>query len=156
MQGQSYRQIASAFLGRPVEEIDGSRSSGAQEIPSAFKFISEVIEYGLASDAGCLLAVHELSNPGSPVPIALATLPLCIRNGTDSIGALAWFRFGLRQRVCAHELSKHFPLPPHLTDDLSAKDWIRQRRAAWLNSPQADESPLLAAARAIIISRESF
>ena len=46
------------------------------------------------------------------VPECLQALPLCIRNGCDELSVLAWFRFGLRQRVCAHAF-RSIPTPQH-------------------------------------------
>lgn len=158
MRGDNYRAIGSYLLSIPVKEINNKRTSGAQPIPTVFKFIREVIEYGLALDAGCFVSVHEAAtaDTGTSVPEPLAALPLCIRNGCDSISTLAWFRFGLRQRVCAHELARFFPIPPDIADDISRSQWVYDMRRMWLANTDLIESDVLTAARTIITSGEGF
>lgn len=158
MRGESYQAIASILLDIPESEIDNKRTSGAQPIPTVFKFIREVIEFGLALDAGCFVAIHEAAtdDAGTPAPEQLAALPLCIRNGCDSLSSLAWFRFGLRERVCAHELARFFPIPSVVADDTARAKWVRDTRGKWLENNEVIETDVLAAARTIITSGEGF
>ncbi|MFW6116636.1 MAG: DEAD/DEAH box helicase, partial [bacterium] len=88
MQGASYAELASVFLGLdPEEPVDNSRSSAAHHpIPKVFGFLRQVVDT-LAIDAGCLAAVHELgvTDQGEPLPDGLQALPLCIRYGCDPV-----------------------------------------------------------------------
>ncbi|GAG48604.1 unnamed protein product, partial [marine sediment metagenome] len=109
MSGTSYAVIAREYLGLGEGEISNERSSGVHPIPSVLGFIRDVVDH-LAIDAGCFLAIQEWleadgSFESSIIPDELRGLPLCIRNGCDSLGTLSWFRFGYRQRVVAHALN---------------------------------------------------
>lgn len=154
LDGQSYAQIASTLTTSDITDIKPDRTSGAQPIPRVFKFVKEVVEYGLALDAGVLVAAYESSLDlldDSSVPEELAALPLCIRNGCNSVGTLAWFRFGFRQRVCARELQEHFTVPDSIVSDSERAKWVRKKRADWLNGrTQVIETSLLVAARKTI------
>ncbi|MBV6505493.1 MAG: hypothetical protein ILNGONEN_01055 [Syntrophorhabdaceae bacterium] len=155
MKGASYAHIAQSYLGLPAEKITSSRSSGP--IPQIFGFLRKVID-PLAIDAGCFLAIHEFATSeneenNSSTPVNLQSLPLCIRNGCDSLSTLSWFRFGYRQRVCAHALAKAFPIPKSLIDDAARAKWVRQMRQKWLNDRiKVDEktNPLLGYTKIVI------
>lgn len=150
MRGAPYAELAQGYFGKAPEEISNSRTQGGADIPAVFKFRQKVIE-PLALDAGCFVAIHELAQSEQDgeevsVPEALAALPLCIRNGCDSLHVLSWFRFGYRQRVCAHELARAFRIPENLADDSARRDWVRGAMSSWRDDviePDYDRHPLL-------------
>jgi hypothetical protein len=156
MQGESYATIAQAYLGLSSDQITNKRSSGSHPIPAVLKFLRDVVD-NLAIDAGCFLAIHEyVSHEGEQEPAALpetlGALPLCIRNGCDSLGSLAWYRFGYRQRVCAHALEAAFPVPAELKNDEERMLWVMRTRRQWLSDTLvAENHPLLSYAKTAIL-----
>lgn len=158
MHGADYSEIAQAYLGIPVTGVNNRRTAGDQPIPTVFKFISEVINR-LAMDAGCFLAIIEQAvydQGKANVPETLQSLPLCIRNGCDSLGTLTWFRYGYRQRSCAHAFQRAFPVPQDLQDDSSRIAWVQQTRREWLaGNQQFPLEPLLDQARIIVTEARS-
>jgi len=136
MAGKSYTEIAKSYLRRTLKRFTNGRSAGQQPLPAVFRFIEKVV-VPLAIDAGCFLAVQECWVNDSPVnqqvPDALQALPLCIRNGCDSLDSLAWFRFGYHQRICAHALAKELPIPPFIYGDTARSEWVRRVRSMWLS-----------------------
>lgn len=152
MQGHSYAQLAHKYLGISFDDMTNSRSKGDNPIPSIFKFLGKVVDQ-LAIDAGCFLALIQFSTYGdneSIIPEALQSLPLCIKNGCHTLGVLSWYRFGFRQRVCAHALEQYFPVPIELTSDKERANWVRRKRRQWLESDDTS-SELLNYSRTIII-----
>lgn len=152
MQGNTYADIAKKFLGlSSSEEINNKRSGGAQPIPAVFGFLSKVVG-NLAIDAGCFLAIHELSINGEDrdLPASLQGLPLCIRNGLNSVGALSWYRFGYRERVCAHAFQRLFPVPADLKNDAERATWVKQQRKEWLQGNIHSDEPVLEYAKTVI------
>lgn len=153
MQGATYASIAQAYLGLSPDQVTESRSKGDDPIPSVLSFVRNIVDL-LAIDAGCFVALHELAvnrNSVSSVPESLQGLPLCIRNGCDSLGSLSWYRFGYRQRLCAHALERVFPVPRELADDTERANWVRQTRRGWLSGRlYAENEPILAYARTVI------
>jgi len=154
MRGATYADLARSFLGMSPEVlVINKRSSAAHHpIPKVFGFLRQVVN-NLAIDAGCLAAVHELGVTGqeNPLPDGLQALPLCIRNGCDSIGVLAWYRFGYRQRICAHAFQAVFPLPDDLADDSARAAWVREKHRQWLaDEVDASAYPVLEHARTVI------
>lgn len=156
MQGTSYADMASAYLGLQTGEITNRRNTGDAPIPAVLRFLRDVIDR-MAIDAGCFLALHEsamgaASGTVVSLPEPIQALPLCIRNGCDSLGALSWYRFGYRQRICAHALQRAFPVPERLTGDAQRAEWVRRARSAWLaGTVVASGEPLLACARTVIL-----
>jgi hypothetical protein len=154
MSGESYAKIGGRLFGTDPSSYGPKRSDGARGIPPVFKFIGEVIERNLAVDAGCFLALHEgwldAEYPELSSPEALQALPLCIRNGCSSLDQLAWFRFGFRQRVCAHALANSFPMPVSIADDIGRAQFVRTTRRVWLDGSDTPANPLLSAARTVI------
>ncbi len=156
MQGRPYNEIGALLLGREPETFDSNRTGGGGSLTPVFKFIGDVIDRRLALDAGCLLALVESwleAEGGDAVPEELQGLPLCIRNGADRLNVLAWFRFGYRQRTCAHALNAAFPLPPGLVGDSERASAVRDLRRNWLRMrPDFDTPPaLLDAARVVVL-----
>jgi len=155
MKGASYSEIAQLYLGLSKDQVSNKRSSGAHPIPAVLKFIREVVE-SLAIDAGCFLALHEFgtrreAGPSEQVPEPLQGLPLCIRNGCDSLGTLSWYRFGFRERVCAHAFEVAFPVPPTLTNDFQRAQWVISTRREWLaDRLEARNQPILDHAMTVI------
>lgn len=98
--------------------------------------------------AGGLLAIAEQILEGD-VPLALASLPMCIKYGCDSPETLAWFRFGVRLRKPSRLLSTKFPPPEMQTDD-QLRDWVRNARGEWLKADLIDEDHVLKATRVFI------
>jgi hypothetical protein len=136
MQGATYSEIAQVYLGISSDDVHNRRSSGNHPIPAVMKFIREIVET-LSIDAGCLLAIQEYALQGRDqielaTPEALQALPLCIRNGCDSLGSLAWYRFGLRERLCAHAFEQAFPVPPDMRNDSERAQWVIANRRDWL------------------------
>ncbi|HDX9635621.1 TPA: DEAD/DEAH box helicase [Bacillus cereus] len=137
MEGAEYKQIAELLLQKEINSQN--RSSGSNPIPTVFKFIKEVIE-PIAIDAGCFLALNELGVfRDEEIPESLQALPLAIRNGCNSLGALSWFRFGIRQRKCAHVLEENFPVPVDITNDSNRASWIRKSRMEFLNGSKQED-----------------
>lgn len=154
MQGVTYAEMARVYLGLPDEEqITNKRSSGSHHpIPIIFGFLRKVV-HPLAIDAGCFLAIQEfaLYGEGDDIPETLQALPLCIRNGCDSLGSLSWYRFVYRQRICAHALEAAFPVPKDLKDDGERAKWVRQTREEWLSGRlMAEAYPILGYAMTVI------
>ena len=153
MHGATYAEIARSYLGLPSDAaVATGRSSGSQPIPRVFGFLRKVV-YPLAIDAGCFLAIQEFSTygDGGDVPETLQSLPLCIRNGCDSVGTLAWFRFAYRQRTCAHAFEAAFPVPRELRTDQACARWVKQTRRRWLSGElTADGYPILGRAMTVI------
>jgi len=153
MHGATYASIAQAYLGLSPDQVTDSRSKGDDPIPSVLSFVRNIADL-LAIDAGCFVALHELAvnrNTVSSVPETLQGLPLCIRNGCDSLGSLSWYRFGYRQRLCAHALERVFPVPREIANDTARANWVRQTRREWLSGRLAAENePVLAYARTVI------
>ncbi len=154
MEGRSFAEIGAALFGTTASDCSSARGDGARGLPPVFKFVGDLIERTLAVDAGCFLALHEClfeaEHPGVTVPESLQALPLCVRNGCDSLDVLAWFRFGLRQRVCAHALAKAFPVPGDVQDDKGRATFIRSTRRRWLAEEPEGIVPLLDFARVIV------
>jgi hypothetical protein len=140
MNGATYAAIAAKFLSMPEAKVENARSGGP--IPDVFKLISEVVDNAMALDAGCFVAICELALAAQAVDTSgleqLQALPLCIRNGVNSVDTLAWFQHGVRQRVCAHALSSHFPVPLGIEDDTARAQWVRKRFRAWLKEDTED------------------
>ena len=158
MEGASYAEMAKVFLSIPVESpVDNARSSASHHpIPKIFGFLRQIV-YRLSIDVGCLVAVYELGvmEQDDSLPDSLQALPLCICNGCDSIGALAWYRFGYRERMCAHAFQRVFPLPENLVDDSSRAEWVRDKRREWLKDEiDTPVYPLLNDARIVIENSE--
>ncbi len=154
MQGGTYKQISARLYGTPLAEVSNQRGDGGRGLPPVFKFVSEVVERALAIDAGLLLALVECwleaEQPEVVPPDDLKVLPLCVRNGCDTHTSLSWFRFGFRQRACAHAFARVFPLPQDATDDRSRAAFVRETRRQWL-ATEAEEPPgLLDHARVVI------
>ena len=125
MTGQSMAEIASAVVGaQPGEPLSTERTQG-KPLPKALALTRESFSR-IAIIAGGFLAVAEQLFHNN-TPIALASLPMCIKYGFDSPGSLAWFRFGIRLRRPAHFLASQFPVPPLNTDE-EMKDWVRESR----------------------------
>ena len=161
MRGESYASIAEAYLELAPDQITESRSTGNDPIPTVLSFVRNITDM-LAIDAGCFLAIHELAvhreNGGTPqVSEKLQALPLCIRNGCDSLGNLSWYRFGYRQRFCAHALERAFPVPGNLENDSARADWVRRTRRDWIAGRlNGVEEPILYYAKTIIQGTESY
>jgi hypothetical protein len=159
MSGASYTAVGAQLYGIDPSSYTSKRSDGARGIPPVFKFVGEIVERNLATDAGCFLALHEgwleAAHPGVPCPETLQALPLCVRNGCSTLDELAWFRFGFRQRVCAHALAKAFPIPSVVSNDEGRAEYVRDARHMWLNNQAPDTDPLLGFARTVITEGSS-
>ncbi|MFZ5497062.1 MAG: DEAD/DEAH box helicase [Verrucomicrobiota bacterium] len=133
MQGDTYADLAALYLGHKPEDIESARGTG-KPLPAVFAFVRDVLEM-LARDAGCFVALNEhalkVDEPEFVLPEALQALPLCIRYGCDSLGVLAWYRFGYRQRHSAHALARAFGVPA-VSDDGERARWIAKTRYRWM------------------------
>ena len=147
MQGKSYVEISSIITGDSIEDISSDRTSG-KPIPRVLS-LSHDAWSALSLIAGGLLAIAEQILEGD-VPLALASLPMCIKYGCDSPETLAWFRFGVRLRRPSRLLSTKFPPPEMKTDD-ELRDWVGEARKGWLKADLIDEDPVLMAARIFVI-----
>lgn len=131
MNGSTYADMAAAFLSCGVEEIHSRRSQGQAPIPAIFSFVGRALHH-LSIYAGALLVILEESHYSSDEVGEMPLLPLCIRNGCRSRDSWAWFRYGYRNRMVAHEFAARFPIPGTTKDDGDVESWIRQRRKEWL------------------------
>jgi superfamily II DNA/RNA helicase len=150
MQGKSYVEISSIITGISEEDIPSERTSG-KVIPRVLSITHDSWSR-LSLVAGGLLAIAEQILEGD-VPLALASLPMCIKYGCDSPGTLAWFRFGVRLRRPSRLLSIKFPPPVVKTDD-QLKEFVRGARTGWLNDDSVEEEPELVATRIFITGDE--
>lgn len=152
MQGSTYADIAKDYLGWPDDKpFVNKRNSGSHPIPAVFGFLRKVVN-PLAIDAGCFIAIHELgvNEEETALPDALQALPLCVRNGCNSLGVLSWYRFGYRERVCAHAFQTTFPLTDDLPDDSARAEWVRRKREQWLAGREQAEVQVLEYAKIVI------
>ena len=147
MKGKSYIDISSIATGDSIKDTSTDRTAG-KPIPRVLS-ISHDLWSSLSLIAGGLLAIVEQILEGD-VPLALASLPMCIKYGCDSPETLAWFRFGVRLRRPSRLLSTKFP-PPEMQTDEQLRDWVRNARGEWLNADLIDEDHVLKAIRVFII-----
>lgn len=154
MEGKPLTEVGSALFGAPANGFTSKRSDAARGLPPVFKFLGDIVDRAMSIDAGCFLALHECwlaaERPGISVPESLQALPLCIRNGCDSLDVLAWFRFGFRQRMCAHALAEAFPLPADVAGDAARAQAVRDLRREWLRAEPNGDASLLDFARVIV------
>src|SRR6185369_1801185 len=113
MDGNNYLQVAQALLGVGPEALHNRRSQGHAPIPAVFSFVGQVLHH-LSIFAGALLVVLEESNLMDGELGEMPSLPICIRNGCSSPGALAWFRHGYRNRIAAREFAQLYPIPAEI------------------------------------------
>jgi hypothetical protein len=137
MAGDSVAEIASIMTGGSVSDIVSTRNAG-NPLPKALA-LSHEIWSSLSLIAGGFLAVAE--QIVDAVPLSLASLPMCIKYGSDSPGSLAWFRFGLRLRRPSHALAIRFP-PPALEGDEALREWVQSNRQNWLISEESEDEIL--------------
>jgi hypothetical protein len=135
MSGKPIAEIASLMTGDELVSITPVRNEGKKPIPKALALTSDTWS-ALSLVAGGFLSVAEQLLDGA-VPMALASLPMCIKYGCDTPGTLGWFRFGVRLRRPAHLLAARFP-PPADLDDEQLNNWVRATRRDWLNSDVDD------------------
>lgn len=153
LNGETFTALAQTFCS--LETVVPDRSS-AKPLPTIFAVVRNVFE-PLARDAGCLVSLIEhdwQSEIGEDIALAeeLEALPLCLRSGCGSMDALAWYRFGYRQRRAAHVLAKLFPVPEEIATDTERANWIRESRSESLLG-ETDLSlidPLLESVRTIL------
>ena len=158
MKGENYISIAKEYLGLNQAQVNAKRSKGDDPIPAVLNFVREIVEM-LAIDAGCFVAIQEFSihgkNNEQPLSETLQALPLCIRNGCNSLGNLSWYRFGYRQRFCAHVLEKAFPLPNDLENDAARSEWVRNTRRDWLSGKiMIAEEPIIGYIKTVLKEME--
>jgi hypothetical protein len=137
MRGAPLAAIAQKYLNLEAHEISNKRSDGRHPIPAVLKFLRDIVD-PLSIDAGCFLAINEAILAGahqesSTLPESLQALPLCIRNGCDSLGTLTWYRVGYRERIAAHEFEKNFPVPSDLTVEHERVAWVLETRRRWIS-----------------------
>ncbi len=157
LHGESYSSIAQIYLNLNNHQINNKRSKGNDPIPAVFGFIQRII-YQLAIDAGCFIAILEMGmtfESGASLPETLQALSLCIRHGCDSLGTLAWYRFGYRQRACAHALQRSFPVPQEIINDSERSEWVKETKRNWLASEIPAEDPLINYAKIILTQVEN-
>ncbi len=152
MSGSTYAEIASVFLGIEPEVVNGKRSQGQNHIPAIFSFVGKVLHH-LSIYAGALLVILEesdlLSNQLGEMPL----LPLCIRNGCNSRDSLAWFRYGYRNRIVAHEFAQIYPIPMTIQDDNELKSWVKRQLRKWISEDTGEaEVDALRSVRTILNS----
>ena len=156
MRGETYAEIAQRYFGLAHDDVISIKRGTGEPIPGVFGFLRKIVDR-LAVDAGCFLAIQEFAIYGegganAPIPETLQALPLCIRNGCDNLDVLAWYRFGFRNRVCAHAFARAFPLPADVITDSGRATWVRKTRGKWLTGGlTAEDEPILAHAKTIIL-----
>lgn len=139
MSGQPYANVARILFDNPALPVSDGRGSNAV-IPYTLSFVDSTLSYSLAIDAGCLLALLQehfcTYQPRRDVPEALRALSFCIRNGCDRIDVLAWYRFGIPYRVCAHALARKFPMPAGTAEGQERIRWVKDTLRKWLDRPE--------------------
>lgn len=151
MNGKSYALMAAFLLEKDLADIDGKRNQG-HPIPAIFSFVSQALHH-LSIYAGALQAIIEGSNLLNGNLGQLPLFPLCIRNGCNNRESLAWFRYGYRNRMIAHEFARIYPVPAEIQDEASIRDWIANVKRNWLNAiPEENESLVLRSARVMSAS----
>ena len=152
MNGSTYAEIASVYLGLELEAVHERRSVGQDPIPAVFSFVRQLF-HNLSIYSGALLAVLEESDILNGTLGEMPLLPLCIRNGCSSRDSLAWFRYGYRNRVAAHEFTRIYPIPVTIQDDAELNRWVTLRRREWLIGDASEaEHEILRCVRAILNS----
>lgn len=152
MSGSTYAEIASVFLGIELEEVNGGRSQGHNPIPAVFSFVGRVLHH-LSIYAGALLVILEESDLLNDQLGEMPLLPLCIRNGCNSRDSLAWFRYGYRNRIAAHEFAQIYPIPMAIQDDSELKRWIKRQLREWIREDASEaEAEALQSVRTILNS----
>jgi hypothetical protein len=155
MRGESMAELHPRLRTSADVEFEGGRGQG-KPIPKLLNAVKDTTE-ALARDAGCLVALHEnamreANGAEHQIPESLAALPLCIRNGCDSLKTLSFFRAIYRQRMFAHRIASYFPLPADMVAENQRNEWVRGIRLAWLQNehPLLDEDQVLTAAKLIV------
>ncbi len=152
MSGRTYAEIASVFLGIELDVVNGKRSQGQNHIPAIFSFVGRVLHH-LSIYAGALLVILEESDLLSDQLGEMPLLPLCIRNGCNSRDSLAWFRYGYRNRIAAHEFAQLYPIPIAIQDDSELKRWIKRQLGEWIREDASEaEAEALQSVRTILNS----
>jgi len=155
MRGQSLAELHPRLRLDNNVPFESGRGQG-KPIPSLLNALKDTTE-ALAKDAGCIVALHEHTMRETlgteyQVPDALAALPLCIRNGCDSLKTLTFFRNVYRQRMFAHRIASYFNLSEDIATESQRTDWVHAIRLAWLQNKYAilDDDPLLFASKSIV------
>lgn len=152
MSGSTYAEIASIFLGVELGVVNGKRSRGQDHIPAIFSFVGKVLHH-LSIYAGALLVILEESDLLNDQLGEMPLLPLCIRNGCNSRDSLAWFRYGYRNRIAAHEFAQIYPIPMAIQDDSELKRWIKRQLTEWIREDASEaEAEALQSVRTILNS----
>ncbi|MDR4504432.1 MAG: DEAD/DEAH box helicase [Candidatus Scalindua sp.] len=155
MSGSTYAEIASVFLGIELDVVNGKRSQGQNHIPAIFSFAGRVLHH-LSIYAGALLVILEESDLLSDQLGEMPLLPLCIRNGCNSRDSLAWFRYGYRNRIAAHEFARIYPIPIAIQDDSELKRWINRQLSEWIREDAGEaEAEVLQSVRTILNSQRA-
>jgi hypothetical protein len=159
MGGAPLAEVGAALFGLEGNQLSSGRTDAKRGLPPVFKFVGDIIERALARDAGCLLALFESllehEHPEMSAPESLQALPLCVRNGCNSLDVLAWYRFGYRQRVSAHALAGAYPLPPDVRGDGARQRAVSDLKRRWLYGAPVGEPTLLDWARTIVLDSSS-
>jgi hypothetical protein len=155
MRGESLAELHPRLRVDKNLPFESGRGQG-KPIPKLLNALKDVTE-ALARDAGCIVALYEQAmqetlGDAYKVPEALAALPLCIRNGCDSLKTLAIFRIVYRQRMFAHRMSAYFNMPADITTEGQRADWARSIRLAWLQDEYAvlDNDAILLAGKLVL------
>jgi hypothetical protein len=155
MRGETIATIAGILTNTPVDQIPSARTQ-AKPLPRALSVVMETWS-SLSLIAGGFLAVAEQLFE-EQVPLSLACLPMSIKYGCDTPGALAWFRFGVRLRRASRLLATTFPPPSNIVTDEVLKNWVRNQRREWLQSDSdgpdgASDGAVISAIRRFITAR---
>ncbi len=150
MTGKPLKDIAAILTSSDVDQIDVSRNTARKPIPKTLLLTNDSFSR-LALIAGGLVAILEQvleelyrsdQSLGQSLPLNLMAMPLCIKYGSDSVEALAWYRFGIRLRRPARLLYEAFP-PPSFGDDELLQSWVRSQRRLWLDGSVGDSIEIL-------------
>lgn len=161
LNGEPLIVVASEAHGEDLERNPGRGSR--DPIPRVLRLVTDGFGFGLAIVAGALgatVAAGQEADPQGPWDLpgesarALALLPLAIRLGAGTPGAIAWMRAGARPRAVAHMLDGRIAVPHELDDDeLRVWAWRSLQQIGDLTLDPAESDDERALLASLILAR---